>query len=112
MNILHRYKNLSEEDKENLTIYNIYSSIYSVFKNNMLEVNDDTVLSIKDLSHKLYLKDEYYNLSEVQIADFLSDCYVLNHTFLKQVENVSYNDILTAIDEKDYNFYKKVDMER
>lgn len=112
MNTLEMYKRLSNEDKGNLTIYSIYDSIYSVARNEEVELDAEIVKDIQELSHDLYLDDEYYNLSSAKIADFIARCYVEDNEFLKKIEDTDYSDILQAIDEDDIDFYKDEEMER
>lgn len=111
MNSLERYKMLSNEDKSNLTIYSIYDSIYDVAKNEDINISDDIVTGIKELAYDLYLDDEYMNLSAPQIAFFLTECYAKDNSFMDKVADMDYSDILQAIDNDNYDFYKD-EMER
>lgn len=112
MNTLEMYKRLSNEDKGNLTIYCIYDSIYSVARNEEKKLDDEIIKDIQELSYDLYLEDEYYNLSQAKIADFITRGYVENNNFLKILEDIDYSDILQAIDEDDIEIYKENEMER
>lgn len=112
MNILEMYKRLSNEDKSHLTVYCIYDSIYDVARNEGFEISDEIAVDIQELAHELYLDDEYYNLSQSKIADFITRCYINDNSFLEKIENTDYSDILQAIDEDDYDFYKDDEMER
>lgn len=111
MNSLERYKILSNEDKSNLTIYCIYDSIYDVAKNEDINIRDDVVTDIKELAYDLYLDDEYMNLSASQIAFFLTECYAKDSSFMNKIDDMDYSEILEAVDNNDYNFYKE-EMER
>lgn len=111
MNSLEKYKMLSDEDKTNLTIYCIYDSIYDVAKNEDIDISDDVVTDIKELAYDLYLEDEYMNLSAPQIAFFLTECYVKDNSFIDKMRDIDYSDILQAIDNDNYDFYKE-EMER
>ncbi|MCI9434901.1 MAG: hypothetical protein HFI86_06505 [Bacilli bacterium] len=112
MTTLEMYKTLSEQDRKNLTVYSIYNSIYTVAKNNSYELTDDEVERIKELSNYTYLKDEYYNLSSVRISDFLTECYVKQNVSLDKLESVDWNDILDAVDNNNYEFCNKNEIER
>lgn len=104
MNTLEMYKKLSREDKNNLTAYSIYESIYTIARNNDYEITDDEVERIKNLSHYVYLKDEYYNLSSARISDFITECYTEHKVPLDKMEDASWSDILEAVDNSDYEF--------
>lgn len=112
MNILEQYKRLSNDDKKNLTRYCIFNSIYDIARNENFDINDEIVLEIQEISYDLYLEDEYYNLSEAQISDFITTCYVKDNSFLEKLENLDYPDIFEAINGSDYNFYKDEEQER
>lgn len=112
MNTLEMYKRLSREDKNNLTAYCIYDSIYTVSKNNDCELSDDEVERLKELSHYVYLKDEYYNFSSARISDFLTECYTDHKIPLETMEDASWSDILEAVDNEDYEFCMEEKMER
>ena len=107
MNTLEMYKKLSNEDKTNLTIYCIYDSIYDVARNEEINIDDKTVMNIKDMSYDLYLDDEYSNLSASQIAYFLTECYVKDNSFMQKVKDIDYGDILQAVEVDNHNFYKE-----
>ncbi len=111
MNILEMYKRLSNEDKSNLTTYCIYDSIYDVSKNQGINIDDETVINIQEVSYNLYLDDEYSNLSASQIAYFLTECYIKDSSFMEKIKNIDYDDILQAIENDNYDFYKE-EMER
>ena len=112
MNILEMYKRLSNEDKGNLTIYTIYDSIYSSARNEEIELKDEVAKNIQELSYDLYIEDDNYKLSAQEIADFITRCYSNDYKFLEKIEDISYDDILEAIDNNDYDFYKNNEMER
>ena len=112
MNTLEMYKRLSREDKNNLTVYAIYDSIYDIARNNDYEINDDEVERLKELSHYAYLKDEYYKFSSARISDFLTECYIEHNVSLEKMEDASWNDILEAVDNDDYEFCIEEEMER
>lgn len=112
MDILERYKLLSNEDKSNLTIYTIYDSIYDVSRNRKISFEDEVVKEIQEIAYDLYLNDEYYNLSSSSIAYFLADCYANDKNFLKKIEDIDYSDILEAIDNDNIDFYKKNELEK
>ena len=112
MNILERYKQLSNEDKANLTIYTIYDSIYDVFRNREISFEDEVVKEIQELAYDLYLEDEYYKSSASKIAYFLADCYASDKKFLKKIEDIDYCDILEAIDSNDIDFFKEEELEK
>lgn len=112
MTTLEMYKTLSEQDKKNLTVYSIYNSIYTIAKNNSYEITDNAVERIKDLSHYLYLKDEYYNLSSSRISDFITECYIKNNDSLNKLEDANWSDILEAVDNNNYEFCNENEIER
>lgn len=114
MNKLEMYKQLSNEDKSNLTIYCVYDRIYEAIISAGLEIDDDKVIEIEELSNDLYLYDEYYNLSQSRISYFLTECYIKDDNFLNKVDDIEYPDILEAIVDDDYDFYKddEVEIER
>ena len=107
MNKLEMYKQLSNEDKFNITIYSIFDSIYDAARNNNVDITDDKVLDIQKLSYDLYLEDEYFNLSQSKIAYFITECYIKDNKFLDRVEDMGYSDILEAIDDNDLEFYEQ-----
>lgn len=111
MNSLEMYKELSQEDKKNLTTYCIYDSIYTIAKNENYKISDDEIERIKDLSHYLYLKDEYYNLSPARISDYIAIGCIEHKIPLEKYEDMSWNDILELVDNDNYDFYKD-EMER
>jgi phage terminase small subunit len=112
VNILEMYKRLSKEDKSHLTIYCIYDSIYETARNQDYELDDNTAMNLQELAYDLYLEDNGYKLSQSEIADFLTNCYVNDNSFLEKVEDIDYSDILEAISDDDYDFYKDEEMER
>ena len=112
MNILEMYKRLSNEDKSHLTVYCIYDSIYDVARNEDFDLSDKVAIDIQQLAYDLWLDDEYMNLSASQIAYFLTECYVKDNTFMDKVEDIDYDEILQAVEDDDYDFYKEEEMER
>ena len=66
-----------------------------------------------NLSEKILraLEDIGYKLSQSEIAAFLTSCYINDNSFLTKVEDIDYSDILEAISDDDYDFYKE-EMER
>ena len=112
MNILEMYKRLSKEDKSHLTVYCIYDSIYDVARNESTEISDEVAVNIQQLAYDLWLDDEYMNLSATQIAYFLTECYVKDNTFMNKVDDIDYDEILQAVEDDDYDFYKEEEMER
>lgn len=112
MKNLEMYKKLSNEDKSNLTIYCIFDSIYDVARNHEVDIEDGIVLDIQELSHDVYLDDEYYNFSQSKIADFITECYVNDNDFLNKIKDISYSDILDAIENDNYDFYKDTNFEQ
>lgn len=111
MNILERYKLLSEEDKKHLTIYCIYNEIYSSAQNNEYKISDDDAISIQEKTYDLYINDEYGHLSSQEIAYFLTDCYSKDNSFLEKLEDFDDYIILEAIENYDINFYKDDELE-
>lgn len=112
MNILEMYKRLTNEDKSHLTIYCIYDTIYDVASNENIDISDKLVTDIQELAYALYLDDEYRNLSTSQIAFFLTECYVKDNKFMEKVKDMDYEDILQAIEDGNYEFYSKDEIER
>ncbi|MDO5568590.1 MAG: hypothetical protein Q4G04_00555 [bacterium] len=112
MNVLENYKKLSNEDKNNLTSYCIYRSIYDVASNNDVILDDKVVESIKELSMEVYLDDETYNYSESEISDFITNCYLNNNQSLDKIADADYCDILQAMEIDDNSFYRDDDFER
>ena len=111
MNILERYKKLSDEDKKHLTIYCIYNEIYNSAQNNNFKISDEDAISIQEKSYDLYINDEYGHLSSQEIAYFLTDCYSKDDTFLDKLEDYDDYIILQAIEDYDMDFYKKEEYE-
>lgn len=111
MNKLEMYKQLSNEDKSNLTIYCVYDRIYEVITSAGMEIDDDKVMDIQELSNDLYLYDEYYSLSQSRISYFLTECYIKDNDFLNKVDEIDYLDILEAIVDDDFDFYKDEEFE-
>ncbi len=114
MKKLEMYKKLSEKDKNNLTSYCIYRSIFAIAKNYNKELSDDEAERIEDLANHIYLKDENYNFSIERISDFLTQCYVEKGISLDKLEEQSWNILLEAIDKDDLDFLNdnEVEMER
>lgn len=104
MKKLEMYKKLSEEDKNNLTSYCMYRSIFTIARNYNKELSDDEVERLEELANYIYLKDEYYNFSSGRISDFLTQCYVEKDISLDKLEEQSWNDVLEAIDNDDLDF--------
>lgn len=98
MDILERYKQLSKEDKNNLSIYCIYKSIYSIAANENYSISDDEVKRIKDLSYYIYLKDEYYNLAPDRISDYITEKYIRQNISLNKIEEMPWSELIEAID--------------
>lgn len=111
MNKLEMYKQLSNEDKTNLTIYCIYDNIYNTIKDSGFKIEDDKILDIQELSYDLYLEDDYYNLSISKIASFITECYMRDNEFLEKIDDIEYLEILQAIDDDDLDFYKDEEFE-
>lgn len=112
MNKLEMYKRLSNEDKSNLTIYCIYDSIYINARDYDKEISDDDVERICELSHYLYLKDEYYNFSSSKIADYLTIGYLEHNISLDKLEEADRSDIYMGIDNDEYDWLLENEMER
>ena len=112
MNTLEMYRKLSKEDKNNLTKYCIYNSIFDVARNKEIDIDDNVVEEIQDLAYNSYLKDEFYKFSSSEIAFFLTKCYVNDKDFIQKANEISYHDILQAINDDDYDFYKDIELER
>lgn len=112
MNILEMYKRLSKEDKSHLTVYCIYDSIYDVVRNENTEISDEIATDIQQLAYDLYIDDCGYKLSQSEIAHFLTKCYIEDNTFLEKIDDIDYSDVLEAISDDDYDFYKDEEMER
>ena len=100
------YKNLSEKDKENITMYAIYNSVYDVIKAEGIDISEKNIKDISSLAYELYINDEYRNLSNTQIAYFLTECFIKDSTFLEKVKNkgIKYDDILTAVEDDNYEY--------
>ena len=112
MNILEMYKRLTKEDKSHLTVYCIYDSIYDVARNERVDLSDEVAINIQQLAYDLWLDDEYMSLSAPQIAYFLTECYAKDNTFIEKVDDIDYDEILQAVEDDDYEFYKVEDLER
>lgn len=112
MDILEQYKKLSNEDKRNLNRYCIFNSIYDVARNENFDISDELVLEIQEISYDLSLEDEDYNLSETQISDFITTCYIKDNDFLEKLNDMDYSNILGAINDNDSDFYKELEQER
>lgn len=112
MNKLEMYKRLSNEDKSNLTAYCIYDSIYINARNSDKEISDEDVERIYELSHYLYLKDEYYDFSSSKIADYITIGYLDNNISLDKLEEVDRTDMYMGIDNDDYDWLLENEMER
>lgn len=107
MNILEMYQRLPKEDKAHLTIYCIYDSIYSTAKEHNVELKNEEVITIQESAYELYLNDDYYHLSSTKISDFLTECYIMDKTFLDKINDISYYDLFDAINTNDYNFLRE-----
>ena len=107
MEILEMYKTLSDKDKLNLIEYCIFKSIYDVARNEYVELSDDIVKAIEEFAYDLYIEDSTYKLSQSEIGCFITECYINDNNFLEKVEDTSYSDILEAIDNNYYDFYKE-----
>lgn len=104
MNKLEMYKKLSEEDKNNLTSYCMYRSIYTIARNNNRNLSNEEVERLEELANYIYLKDEYYNFSDTRISDFLTECYIEKNISLDRLEEQSWNYVLEAIDNNNLDF--------
>lgn len=111
MNVLEMYKKLSATDKKHLSEYCIYNSIYTIAKGTDYEISDEEVERIKELSHYIYLKDEYYNLSPSRISDFISECYIVNKVPLEKLEEASWSDTIEAIDNENFEYSNDLEVE-
>lgn len=109
---LEMYKKLSDEDKNNISAYEIYNSIYIIAKNNDYKISDDEVEDIKELAYYAYLKDEYYNFSPARISDFITESYIAHNVSLDRIGDASWSDLLEAVDNDDYDFCVEQEMER
>ena len=112
MNKLEMYKNLSKEDKLNLTEYSIYNSIYINANNYNKALTDEEVDRIEKLTYYLYLKDQYYNFSENRIADFITIEKKKKNIPLEKLEESDKSDIYIGIDNDNYDFLLENKMER
>lgn len=111
MNKLDMYKRLSKEDRVNLITYCIYDTIYDVMRNENVTLDDDIVETIKEKAYDLYIEDDYYKLSQSEIAHFITECYIHDNKFFEKIEDISYEDILEAINDSEYDFYEDYEME-
>ena len=112
MNILEKYKNLSAEDKGNLTIYSIYNDIYDSARNSNFNISDEDAMSIQETAYQLYLDDECYHLSAPEIAYFLTDCYAHDKNFINEIDEFDSDEILQAVDNYNIDFYKEDELEK
>lgn len=112
MNLLEKFKKLSKEDKENLTMYQIYNSIYDTSNECDYKISDDDVNNIGGTSYDLYHNDNIFKLSASDIAKFITEGFIDNNEFLDEIKDISYNEILKAIDNDNKDFYKDDEMER
>lgn len=110
MKKLDMYKRLSKDDKHNLITYCIYDTIYDVMRNENASLDDDIIEEIEDKSYDLYIEDDYYDLSHSKIAYFITECYIHDNNFLEKINDISYNDILEAINDDDYDFYEEYEI--
>lgn len=104
MNTLKMYKNLSQEHKNNLSLYSIYNSIYDIAYNHECNISDNDVERIAELSYRIYLKDEWYDYPRERISDFITECYLKGNASLDAIEDCNRVDILEAIDNDDTDF--------
>lgn len=107
MKTLDRYKKLSDEDKYNMALYCIYNYIYDAAKNEEFDICDEDVINISKFSYELYLDNEVRKLSAPDIAYFLTNCYMKDSSFLNKMRNMNYDDILQAVEDDNYDFYKE-----
>lgn len=105
MNILKKYQKLSIEDKGNITIYSIFNSIYDILNENNISLNDNEIMNIEELTYNLYIDDDSYNFSPYKIGNFITNCYIVDNTFINKMEEFKYDDILEAINNDNYDFY-------
>lgn len=112
MEKLEMYKRLSKEDKLNITIYCIYDSIYINARNYEKELSDEYAKRICELSHYLYLKDEYYNFSSSKIADYITIGYLEHNIPIEKLEEADRTDMYMGIDTDDYDWLLENEMER
>ena len=71
MDILERYKLLSNEDKSNLTIYTIYDSIYDVSRNREISFEDEIISECEMLLETL--QDYVREIGSVDEQESLND---------------------------------------
>src|SRR5574344_596616 len=101
LNSLKRYKQLSEEDKNNLNDYQYYDSIF--YFNN--EASDEDVFFIKSISERVYLADEEgYSINK--ITDFIADNYFNKKVSKEELNKASKWDILEAVANDNYQMLK------
>lgn len=103
MNTLEKYKNFTNSEKENITEYFIYKSIYDIANNYNHNLSDDEVVRIMELSKSVYLKDDEYNLSLATISDYVVKCLVIYDIPLNKLEKTDSTDLLDAIYHNDNN---------
>ena len=111
MDILERFKNLSNEDKKHLSIYCIYNEIYCSAESNSFDISDDDAMKIQEKSYELYLNDKYGCSSAPDIAYFLTDCYSKDALFLNKLNEFEDYQILDAVEDYDLNFYKEDELD-
>lgn len=102
MSSLEKYKQLSEEDRTNLSDYQYYNSIYYFNK----EASDEDVFFIKSISERAYLADEDgYSIDK--ITDFVAENYFNKNLTKEELNKSSKWDILTAVEESNYKIIKE-----
>ena len=111
MNILEKFKNLSNEDKKHLSIYCIYNEIYGSAESNNFDISDEDAMRIQEISYELFLNDKYGCSSAPNIAYFLTDCYSKDSLFLNKLDDFEDYQILEAVEDYNLNFYKEDELE-
>jgi hypothetical protein len=101
LNSLEKYKNLSEEDKNNLNDYLYYDSIY--YFNN--KASDEDAFFVKSICERVYLADEE-GYSITKITDFVADNYFNKKLSKEELIKASKWDILSAVVNDNYSMLK------
>lgn len=111
MSLYEKYKNLSNDDTDNLLKYVIYDSIIDISRENNIVLSENEIEKLQSKSYGLYIEDDYYKLSPIAISDFITQCYIKDNDFLNKIDLLKNEYIYDAIENNNYNFYKDEDKE-
>lgn len=104
---LEAYRKLSDEDKNNLTYYNIYNDIENNCNERSMKIDDATMVELKDIIYDYYIEDCYCNFPIGRITDFISSNYLDGNASLEELKEANYSLMYDAIENDCIDLIKK-----